>query len=80
MKLDSIKTVCTVKSIRNGVVLQVLPVHGVIDPAGLFRGNDGMTIQLTPVITDDFKLFGYSKINEYKIEDNSHVVQYFVTL
>ena len=80
MKLDSIKTICTVKSIRNGVTLQVISVRGVIDHAGLFRGVDGMTIQLTPVITDDFKLFGYSKTNEYKIENNSHIVQYFVTL
>lgn len=80
MKLDSRKVICTVKSLRNGVTLQVMSVRGVIDPAGLFRGVDGMTIQLTPVITDDFKLFGYSKINEYKIENQSHIVQYFVTL
>lgn len=80
MKLDSIKTICQVKSIRDGNILQVLSVRGVLDPTGLFRGVDGMTIKLTPVITNDFQLYGYSKISEYKIENHSHIVQYFITL
>lgn len=79
MKLDSIKVTCNVKSLRNGVILQVLPVRGVIDHAGLFRGDDGMTIQLTPIYSKN-KLYGYSKVKEHKVQNNSHIVQYFVTL
>ena len=79
MKLDSRKVTCIVKSLRNGVILQELPIRGVIDLAGLFRGVDGMTIQLTPIYSKN-KLYGYSKVKELKVQNNSHIVQYFVTL
>lgn len=73
------KVVCYVRSVRDGNLLQKIPVKGTIYCNGLFKGDDGMTLILSPVI-ENFRLTGYMTTKEYVIDGVSHVRQWYVNL
>lgn len=73
------KVICHVRSVRDGHVLQDIPIKGTLKENGYFKGNDGMSLILSPVIID-FKLRGYMTTKEYVIDDVSHVCQWYVNL
>lgn len=73
------KVICHVRSVRNGHVLQDIPIKGTLEENGYFKGNDGMSLILSPVIID-FKLRGYMTTKEYVVDDVSHVRQWYVNL
>lgn len=73
------KVICHVRSVRDGHVLQDIPIKGILEENGYFKGNDGMSLILSPVIID-FKLRGYMTTKEYVIDGVSHVRQWYVNL
>lgn len=73
------KTICHVRSVRDGRVLQDIPIKGTLKDNGYFEGNDGMSLILSPVIID-FELKGYMTTKEYVIDGISHVRQWYVNL
>lgn len=72
-------TVCHVRSIKNGVILQDLAIRGDISPDGHFVGIDGMSVTMKPVKYDN-KLYGYSLIKQYKVDAETHTVQWYLYL
>lgn len=73
------KTICHVRSVRDGHVLQDIPIKGTLKDNGYFEGIDGMSLILSPVIID-FELRGYMTTKEYVIDGVSHVRQWYVNL
>lgn len=63
--------ICKVKSIKDGVILQVLHVKGTLSEDGTFTGSDGMVVKLTRVS------WGWDLIKKYP---DNHYVQYYIGL
>lgn len=72
-------TVCHVRSIKNGVILQDLAIRGDLSPNGDFVGIDGMKVTLKPIKFDN-RLHGYSLIKQYKVDAETHTVQWYLYL
>lgn len=77
--MKTLKAVCRVRSVRDGVCTQEIPVKGLLREDGYFVGNDKMTLILSPVIID-FELKGYMTTEEHVIDGVSHVRQWYVNL
>lgn len=73
------KVICHVRSVRDGVCLQDIPIKGTLKDNGYFEGNDGMSLILSPVIID-FELKGYMTTKEHVVDGVSHVCQWYVNL
>ena len=77
--MKALKTICYVRSVRNGECTQEIPVKGLLREDGYFVGNDKMSLILSPVIID-FELKGYMTTKEHVVDGVSFVRQWYVNL